>query len=173
MCSHYVCTKMKAINSITLCWFVNRRNLLHCDMVALHKSENKLIKVKHFQKDTCQLPGLLWAAFSRSPIKPPGFVLLFCCDFLSSCPMTATCAIPSSPRYTFLEQLITLNSKSFSLFCSLLLCHLSVMSGMAGKQGFELRLSEELLLHHSLHGKCFCTKAWRSSGTSSCTKFRK
>lgn len=144
MCSHYVCTKMKAINSITLCWFVNRRNLLHCDMerglapLALHKSENKWIRVKHVQKDTCRLRGLLWAAFSRSPINPPVFVLLFRRDFLSSCPTTATCAIPSSPRYMCLEQLITLNSKSSSLFCSLLLCHLCVMPGMVGKQGFEL-----------------------------------
>lgn len=92
MCSHYPCTKMKAINSITLCWFVKTRNLLPCDMkkglgpLALYKSGNKLIKVKHFQKDTCHLPVLLWAAFSRSPIKPPVFVLLSLCDFPSSCP---------------------------------------------------------------------------------------
>lgn len=121
MCSHCICTTMKAINSITLWSFLNTRNLLHCDMkkgpLALYKSGKKLINVKHFQKDTWHLP------LSRSPIKAAVFVLLSLCDFPSSCPTTATCATPSSLSYTFLEQLITLNSKPFSLFCSLLLCH--------------------------------------------------
>lgn len=120
MCSHCICTTMRAINSITLWCFLNTRNLLHCDMkkgpLVLYKSGNKLINVKLFQKDTWHLP------FSRSPMKAPVFVLLSFCDFPSSYPTTATCAIPSSLSYTFLEQLITLNSKSFSLFYSLLLC---------------------------------------------------
>lgn len=150
MCSHCLCTKMKAINSTTLCWFVNTRNLLHCDvekglgLLVLHKSGNKSMKVKRFQKDTCHLPVLLWAAFSRSPTKPPGLSL---CDFPSSCPTTATCAIPSSLSHTFLEQLITLNSKSFSLFCSLLLCYLCVM---VGKQGFELPEAQQRIAATSL-----------------------
>lgn len=48
---------------------------------------------------------------------------------------TGMCALPSSLSYMFLEQLTTLNTKSCSLFCSLLLCHACVICSMVGKQG--------------------------------------
>lgn len=147
---------MRAINSITLCWFVNMRNLLHCDMkkglgpLALYKSGNKLIKVKHFQKDTCHLHAAL-GSFQQKPYKTHQF--LSCCPSVISphpVPTTATCAIPSSLSCTSLEQLITSNSKSFSLFCSLLLCHLCVMFGMVGKQSFELPEAQHRIAATSL-----------------------
>lgn len=153
MCSHYLCTKMKAINSIPLCRFVNIGNLLHCDMkkglcpLTLYKSGNKLIKVKHFQKDTCHL---LWAAFSRSPLQPPVFVLLSLCDFPSFMPHHSHVCHPIISELHISGAADNLNSKSFSLFCSLLLCHLCVMSGMVGKQGFELPEAQHRIAATSL-----------------------